>query len=50
MPNNHTMTQNNRIEIQFKKSKLAKFLVISVLFVVGGLWMIISNPQTSSPN
>lgn len=43
------MIENNRIEISLSKSKLTKLLIFSVLFLVAGLWMIISNPQTSNP-
>jgi len=43
------MTDNNRIEISLSKAKLTKLLIFSVLFLLGGLWMIISNPQTSNP-
>ena len=43
------MTESNRIEISFSKTKLTKLLIFSVLFLLGGLWMIITNPQTSNP-
>ncbi|MBX3255402.1 MAG: hypothetical protein KF862_14770 [Chitinophagaceae bacterium] len=43
------MTESNTIEIQLSKAKLTKLLFFSVLFVAGGLWMIITNPQTSNP-
>ena len=43
------MTENNRIEIPLSKAKLTKFLVLSIIFTIAGLWMIISNPQTSNP-
>ena len=43
------MTENNRIEIPLSKAKLTKHLVFSIIFAIAGLWMIISNPQTSNP-
>jgi hypothetical protein len=43
------MIENNKIQIQLSKYKLAKLLIFSVLFLCGGLWMIITNPQTSNP-
>lgn len=42
------MTTNNRIEIPLSKAKLAKLLIFSCLFLIGGLWMITTNPQTSN--
>lgn len=44
-----SMTENNKIEISLSKSKLTKLLIFSVLFLMVGLWMIITNPQTSNP-
>jgi len=46
---NINMKENNKIEILLSKAKLTKLLIFSVLFLSGGLWMIISNPQTSNP-
>jgi len=43
------MTDNKRVEIPLSKKKLTKLLIFSFLFVVVGLWMIITNPQTSNP-
>jgi hypothetical protein len=42
------MTQENSIEIAHSKGKLTKILLFSLLFVLAGLWMIITNPQTSN--
>ncbi|MFC4263712.1 STM3941 family protein [Ferruginibacter yonginensis] len=41
------MTEN-KIEISLSKTKLIKLLIFSVLFLLGGLWMIITNPQTNN--
>ncbi len=43
------MTENNSIEIELSKIKLTKLLVFSILFLSGGLWILISNPQVSNP-
>jgi hypothetical protein len=43
------MTENATIEIPLSKTKLGKLLLFSVLFLIAGLWMIISNPYTSNP-
>lgn len=43
------MTANEKIEIPLSKSKLAKLLVISILFLVIGLWIIIKDPQVGNP-
>ena len=43
------MTENKKIEIPLSKAKLAKLLIFSILFLCAGLWMIVSNPQTSNP-
>lgn len=43
------MAENNKIEIPLSKTKLTKLLFFSILFVAGGLWMIIADPQTSNP-
>jgi hypothetical protein len=43
------MTEDKTIEIPLSKTKLAKLLVFSILFLIAGLWMIISNPQTTNP-
>lgn len=43
------MTEIKKIEITSSKSKLAKLLVFSILFLCAGLWMIKANPQTSNP-
>jgi hypothetical protein len=43
------MTANNRIEIPLSKAKLAKLLIFSLLFLIGGLWMIISNADIDNP-
>lgn len=42
------MTENNKIEIALSKAKLIKLLIFSILFLACGLWMIITNPQTSN--
>jgi len=42
------MTETNRTEISLSKAKLTKLLIFSALFLLGGLWMIITNPQTSN--
>ncbi|HUR11518.1 MAG TPA: STM3941 family protein [Flavitalea sp.] len=39
---------SNKIEIAVSKSKLTKLLIVSILFLSGGLWMIVSNPDTSN--
>jgi hypothetical protein len=38
-----------KIEIPLSKSKLTKLLAFSIIFLIGGLWMIIANPQISNP-
>ena len=43
------MTENNKIVIELSKSKLTKLLIFSILFLLAGLWMITTNPQTSNP-
>lgn len=43
------MTETNKIEIPLSRTKLTKLLFFSVLFLAGGLWMIVTNPQTSNP-
>ena len=43
------MTENNKIEIVLSKSKLTKLLIFSILFLCGGLWMILTHPQISNP-
>ncbi|MDA3613807.1 STM3941 family protein [Polluticaenibacter yanchengensis] len=43
------MTTDNKTNIPFSKTKLTKLLFFSILFLAGGLWMIITNPQTSNP-
>ena len=43
------MTESNKTEIAVSKSKLTKFLIFSILFLMGGIWMIVSNPQTGNP-
>jgi hypothetical protein len=43
------MKENDKIVIELSKSKLTKLLIFSVLFLVGGLWMITTNPQISNP-
>ncbi|MDF2188087.1 STM3941 family protein [Paraflavitalea sp. CAU 1676] len=43
------MTAKTTIEIPLSKVKLTKLVFYCVLFLAGGLWMIISNPQTSNP-
>lgn len=37
------------IEIALSKTKLTKLLVFSIIFLIAGLWLIISNPQISNP-
>ncbi len=39
----------DQIEIPLSKAKLSKLLVFSVLFLAGGLWIMITNPQTDNP-
>ncbi|MBN9380488.1 MAG: hypothetical protein J0H74_06975 [Chitinophagaceae bacterium] len=39
----------DQIEIPLSKVKLSKLLVFSVLFLAGGLWVMIANPQTNNP-
>jgi hypothetical protein len=39
----------DKTEIALSRSKLSKLLVFSVLFLAGGLWMIIADPQTENP-
>jgi hypothetical protein len=43
------MEHHNSTEINLDKTRLAKLLVCSVLFLVGGLWMIITDPQSRNP-
>lgn len=43
------MTTDNKTAIPFSRTKLTKLLFFSILFLAGGLWMIITNPQTSNP-
>jgi hypothetical protein len=43
------MPESNIIEIPLSKIKLTKFLLFSILFVIGGTWMAVSNPQTGNP-
>jgi hypothetical protein len=43
------MEENYPVEISLSKSKLTKFLIFSLLFLAGGIWMIVSNPQTNNP-
>ncbi len=43
------MIENYRIEIELSKVKLTKLLVVSILFLSGGLWILITNPQVSNP-
>lgn len=43
------MTEGKKIEIALSKLKLTKLLIFSILFLCGGLWMIVSDPQTSNP-
>lgn len=38
----------NRTEIMISKGKMTKLLVYCVLFVIGGLWVIIADPQVSN--
>ena len=44
----HSMTESKKIDIPSSKAKLAKLIIFSILFLIGGLWMIITNPQTSN--
>jgi len=39
----------DRIEIPLSRVKLIKLLIFCILFLILGLWMIISDPQTSNP-
>jgi hypothetical protein len=43
------MIESRKIEIPLSKSKLTKLLIFSILFLGGGLWIIVTNPQTSNP-
>jgi hypothetical protein len=43
------MEQHPAIEISLSKTKLAKLLIFSILFLVGGGWMIIYKPEVSNP-
>jgi len=43
------MVGESKIEIPLSKTKLAKLLFFSILFLLAGLWMIITDPQTSNP-
>lgn len=43
------MAENNIIEIPLSKTKLTKLLFFCILFLAGGAWMIIANPQVSNP-
>jgi hypothetical protein len=43
------MTENEAIEIPLSKSKLAKLLLFCQVFLLIGLWMIITDPQVSNP-
>jgi hypothetical protein len=42
------MKVDNKIEIAHSKKKLLKMLLFSLIFLLAGLWMIITNPQTSN--
>ena len=37
------------MEIHLSKKKLVKHIIVSLLFMAGGLWMLITQPQTSNP-
>ncbi len=43
------MADNTKIEIPLSRTKLAKLLFFSILFLIGGFWMVITDPQTSNP-
>ncbi len=43
------MSNETRIEIPLSKTKLAKLLLFSVIFLAAGLWMVIADPQVSNP-
>ncbi|MBW4891332.1 hypothetical protein KXQ82_16510 [Mucilaginibacter sp. HMF5004] len=43
------MIENTRIEIPLSKTKLAKLLLFSIIFLIIGLWMVIKDPQISNP-
>jgi hypothetical protein len=43
------MQPDTKIEIALSKAKLAKLLIFSILFLVGGLWMILYKPEVSNP-
>lgn len=43
------MTETIKIEIPLSKTKLTKLLFFCICFLTAGLWMIITNPQTSNP-
>lgn len=43
------MSNSSYIEIPPSRMKLAKLVFFCVLFLAGGLWMIVTNPQTSNP-
>lgn len=42
------MTESKKIEIPQSKTKLTKLLLFSILFLIGGLWITIANPQTDN--
>jgi len=42
------MTENNTTEIALYKNKLIKLLIFSTLYLIGGLWMVSKDPQTSN--
>lgn len=43
------MTDNNNIEIPLSNIKLLKLLLFSFLFLIVGIWMIVTNPQIGNP-
>jgi hypothetical protein len=43
------MIESNHTEIPLSRTKLAKLLFFSFLFLAFGLWMIVTDPQTSNP-
>jgi hypothetical protein len=43
------MAGDTKVEIALSRTKLAKLLLFSIIFLAIGLWMVITDPQTSNP-
>jgi hypothetical protein len=43
------MAEDTKVEIALSRTKLAKLLLFSIVFLFLGLWMIIKDPQVSNP-